>query len=177
MSDNNRNLNDNNRNLNDNDSDAAALALDDLRALRSELQHQDDAVSYVRRLAQVRLDFVRAEMRNRAEGSDRDISDEIPNILGSHLTGGAPRPPRPAEDFSAHPLALALEVLCDDACSTDLPAMSHEELGSYAGQLHEFEQLRSSERRELFVRIDALSAELVRRYRDGEANIDGLLVD
>ena len=97
----------------------SALHLDDLRALRAELQHEDDAVSYVRRLAQARLDFVRAEMRNRADGSDRDISDEIPNILGAHLTGGSPRPPRPADDFSTHPLAAEVEALCDDACSTD----------------------------------------------------------
>lgn len=157
--------------------DASSLPLDDLRALRSELQQQDDAVSYVRRLAQARLDFVRAEMRNRAEGTEQDISGEIPNILGAHLTGGAARPPRPADDFSSHPLALELEALCDDACSTDLPAMSHDELAAYASRLHEFEQLRSNERRGLFTRIDALSAELVRRYRDGEANVDGLLVD
>lgn len=167
-----------NDNVNPNgNQDAASLALADLRALRAELQHQDDAVSYVRRLAQARLDFVRAEMRNRADGSDRDITDEIPNVIGSHLTGGAPRPPRPAEDFSAHPLAVELETLCDEACSTDLPAMSHEELASYAGRLHEFEQKRSNERQDLFVRIDALSAELVCRYRDGEANVEGLLVE
>ena len=169
-------MNDQNRN-DQNQLDAGSLALDDLRAVRAELQHQDDAVSYVRRLAQARLDFVRAEMRNRADGSDRDISDEIPNVIGSHLTGGAPRPPRPADDFSAHPLAVELEVLCDDACSTDLPAMSHEELASYASRLHEFEQKRSNERRDLFLRIDTLSAELVRRYRDGEANVEGLLVE
>ena len=33
----------------------------------------------------------------------------------------------------------------------------------------------AAERRELFTKIDQLSAELVRRYRDGEANVDGLL--
>ena len=55
--------------------------------------------------------------------------------------------------------------------------MSHEELASYASRLHDFEQLRSHQRRDLFTRIDALSAELVRRYRDGEANVEGLLVD
>jgi hypothetical protein len=37
--------------------------------------------------------------------------------------------------------------------------------------------LRSAERKELFGRIDALSAELVRRYRDGEADVEGLLDD
>ena len=160
-----------------NEFDATSLTLDDLRTLRAELQHEDDAISYVRRLAQARLDFVRAELRHRAEGTRHDITDEIPNILGTHLTGGAARPPRPADDFSGHPLALELEALCDDACSTDLPAMTHEELASYAGRLHDFEQARSHERHDLFTRIDALSAELVRRYRDGEANVDGLLVD
>jgi hypothetical protein len=160
------------------EKDIAELALADLRAVRADLQNQDDAVSYVRRLAQARLDFVRAEIRNRAAGSERDITDEIPNVIGSHLTGGASsRPPRPADDFSAHPLAHELEVLCDDAGSTDLQAMSHDELAVYAARLHEFEQQRSNERQDLFVRIDALSAELVRRYRDGEANVEGLLVD
>jgi hypothetical protein len=55
--------------------------------------------------------------------------------------------------------------------------MSLDQLASYIAALHEFEQARSSERKELFSRIDALSAELVRRYRDGEANVDGLLGD
>lgn len=163
--------------MTDSEFDPTALTLDDLRSLRADLQHEDDAISYVRRLTQVRLDFVRSEIRSRAEGTKHDITDEIPNILGSHLTGGAARPPRPVDDFSSHPLALELEALCDDACSTDLPAMSHEELATYASRLHDFEQLRSHERHDLFARIDKLSAELVRRYRDGGANVDGLLVD
>lgn len=163
--------------MTDSEFDPTALTLDDLRSLRADLQREDDAISYVRRLTQARLDFVRAEMRSRAEGTKHDITDEIPNILGSHLTGGAARPPRPVDDSSSHPLALELEALCDDACSTDLPAMTPEELATYAGRLHDFEQLRSHERRDLFARIDKLSAELVRRYRDGEANVDGLLVD
>jgi hypothetical protein len=155
--------------------DPAGMPLPELRALRAELQTEDDAISYVRRLAQARLDLVRAEMRNRAAGDDKNITGELPAILGSHLTGGAARPPRPADDFSHHPMALALEELCSEAGSTDLPSMSADELAAYAANLHEFEQARSVERKELFGRIDALSAELVRRYRDGEADVDGLL--
>jgi hypothetical protein len=151
------------------------LSLEDLRAIRSQLQTEDDAISYVRRLTQARLDLVRAEMRHRAAGDDKNITGELPAILGSHLTGGAPRPPRPADDFSGHPMALALEELCDEAGSTDLQSMSDEELGAYAASLHDFEQARSHERKALFGRIDALSADLVRRYRDGEADVDGLL--
>jgi hypothetical protein len=157
--------------------DPKALPLPELRALRAGLQHDDDVVSYVRRLAQAHLDLVRAEMRHRADGDDKNISGELPTILGSHLTGGAPRPPRPADDFSGHPLALALEQLCDECGSTDLPSMTDAELGAYAERLHAFEQDRSVERKDLFGRIDALSAELVRRYRDGEAHVDGLLAE
>ena len=156
-------------------TEPADLPLAELRAIRSQLQTEDDAISYVRRLAQARLDLVRAEMRRRAAGDDKNITGELPAILGSHLTGGAPRPPRPADDFSHHPMALALEELCDEAGSTDLPSMNAEELAAYAANLHAFEQARSHERKELFGRIDTLSAELVRRYRDGEADVDGLL--
>lgn len=161
------------------DADPRSLSLPELRALRADLQQQDDAVSYVRRLVQARLDLVRAEMRRRATG-DADpttITGELPVILGTHLTGGPARPPRPADDFSDHPLALELEALCDEAGSTDLESMDDSELGAFAAQLHDFEQARSGERKELFARIDALSAELVRRYRDGEADVDGVRAD
>jgi len=111
------------------------LQLDELRALRTELQHEDDAISYVRRLAQARLDLLRAELHNRSAGDDKNITGELPAILGTHLTGGQPRPPRPADDFSHHPMALALEELCSDAGSTDLPSMSGDELIDYLARL------------------------------------------
>ena len=155
--------------------DPKQLSLVELRALRSRLQNDDDAVSYVRRLAQARLDLVQAEKRHRADGGSENLSDELPSILSTHLTGGAPRPPRPANDFSSHPLAEAFDALMDRAGDNDLSSFSTEELTQYGEALYEFEQARSHERRELFTRIDELSAELVRRYRDGEANVDGLL--
>jgi hypothetical protein len=33
----------------------------------------------------------------------------------------------------------------------------------------------SDDRRDRYARLDSLSAELVRRYREGEATVDGLL--
>ncbi len=160
------------------ESDPRLLPLDELRALRGRLQHDDDVVSYVRRLAQARLDLARAELRHRAVGDDdANITGELPTILGTQLTGGPARPPRPTDDYSDHPLALQLEDLCSEAGSADLASMSLDDLGTYIASLHEFEQARSTERKELFSRIDALSAELVRRYRDGEADVEGLLAD
>ena len=151
------------------------LSLAELRGLRARLQNDDDAVSYVRRLAQARLDLVQAEKRRRLDGATDSLSDDLPAILSTHLTGGTPRPPRPADDFSSHPLAEQFEALCDRAGDQDLSSLSADELVSYADALHEFEHTRSHQRRELFARIDELSAELVRRYRDGEADVDGLL--
>ena len=40
-----------------------------------------------------------------------------------------------------------------------------------------FEQRVSQDRRARFDELDVLSAELVRRYRDGEASVDTLLAD
>ena len=154
------------------------LPLDELRSVRSSLQHDDDAVSYVRRLAQARLDLIDAEMRRRDRHADPAvITSELPVILGSHLTGGPARPPRPAEDASDHPLALALEHLWNGHGGSDLPSLDDDEIVALRTELRLFEQLRSKERKALFARIDALSAELVRRYREGEADIEGLLSD
>ena len=55
--------------------------------------------------------------------------------------------------------------------------LADDKLAEFSAALQQFEQARSHERKELFARIDALSAELVRRYRDGEADVDGLLAD
>jgi hypothetical protein len=155
--------------------DPRQLSLVELRALRAKLQNDDDALSYVRRLAQARLDLVQAEKNRRVDGNPENLSDELTTILSAHLTGGVPRPPRPAEDFSSHPLAEQFDALADRAGDHDLSGLSTEEITRYADALYEFEQARSLERRELFTKIDQLSAELVRRYRDGEANVDGLL--
>ncbi len=160
------------------DVDPTLLPLDELRAVRVALQHDDDAVSYVRRLAQARLDLIGAEIGRRDRHADSTvITSELPVILGSHLTGGPARPPRPAEDASDHPLALELEQLWNEHGGSDLPSLDDDELVALRSELRIFEQLRSKERKALFGRIDALSAELVRRYREGEADIEGLLAD
>ena len=158
--------------------DPAELSLDELRAVRNELQHDDDALSYVRRLVQARLDLVNAERRQRVTGHLLNVAEDLPVILGQHLTGGrASESPRPTEDASEHPLALELDELCSSLGANHVEQLTEAELDALSGALDDFEHARSHERRELFARLDALSAELVRRYRDGEASVDGLLAD
>jgi len=43
--------------------------------------------------------------------------------------------------------------------------------------LLKFENERSAERRELFDQIDELTVELVRRYKDGGADVESILND
>ncbi len=159
------------------------LPFDELRARRRELQALDDAVSFVRRLVQARLDMVRARQRRVADaGEAGDVgtgtgtgTGELTGILAAHLTGGPARPPRPVDDFSDHPLAVELADLERRHGGAGIDALDGPALAAFADALEQFEQLRSAERRDVFAEIDALSAELVRRYRSGEADVGALL--
>lgn len=156
--------------------DPQSLTLEELRALRNELQEEDDVVSYVRRVAQARVDLVRAEVHRRERGERaEDLSSELRVVLSSHLTSGSPRPPRPVENLGDNELSDALDAVCAEHGFSRLEDLSASELENLENELTAFERRVSDDRRERYDRLDALSAELVRRYRDGEASVDGLL--
>jgi hypothetical protein len=156
--------------------DPRSLSLDELRALRSQLQAEDDVVSYVRRVAQARVDLVRAEQHRRQRGErSEDLSSELRVVLSTHLTSGAPRPPRPVENLGENEMSEELDRVCSERGFSRLEELSFSELEDLEHELNAFERRVSDDRRERFDRLDALSAELVRRYRDGEASVDGLL--
>jgi len=156
--------------------DPQLLSLEELRRIRNELQGEDDVVSYVRRVAQARLDLVRAEQHRRERGETHDdLPSELRVVLSSHLTGGPARPPRPVENLNDHELSDELDVVCTEHGFSRLEELSIPELSNLDDQLTTFERRVSDDRRARYERLDALSAELVRRYRDGEASVDGLL--
>jgi hypothetical protein len=162
--------------MNVNAVDPQTLTLDELRALRSELQAEDDVVSYVRRVAQARVDLVRAETHRRERGErPEDLPRELRVVLSSHLTSGAPRPPRPTEDLSDNELSDELDAICAEHGFSRIEDLSVGELSQLDERLTAFERRVSDDRRERYERLDTLSAELVRRYRDGEASVEGLL--
>lgn len=155
-----------------------ALSLAELREMRNRLQSEDDEVSYVRRVAQARVDLVRAEQHRRERG---EVSDDLPSelrvVLSSHLTGGVPRPPRPVEHLAENALSDELDAVCAAHGFSRLEDLDADELTNLDHQLTAFERRVSDNRRDRYDRLDALSAELVRRYREGEASVDGLLAD
>lgn len=156
--------------------DLSALSLDEVRTQRAELQAEEDAVSFVRRLAQGRLDIVRDEMRRRSSGDvDRDITDGITRVFATERGTGSNRPPRDTEVVVDHPLLSDLERICESSGFAALRELDDAELAACTQQLADFETIVSSRRKELFVQIDALSAELVRRYRSSASSVDSLL--
>jgi hypothetical protein len=154
-------------------AEPSALDFDELRARRRELQELDDVVSYVRRVAQARVDLARAELARRSgPGSQTDLADDLRGVLADRLLSDSDRPPRPVEDFSEHPRAVELDQLCAEHGFGRLSELSPGELETLVDVLDNFERRVSAERHDVFTQLDALTAELVRRYRE-QGNVPG----
>ena len=157
-------------------TDFARLSVEEIRAERARLQAQEDAVSFVRRLAQGRLDLARDEQRRReSNGAAVDVESGLAEVFGQEHGGGSARPPRETNVSTDHPLVVELEKLCESIGFGALRQLDVDSLHAVIDQLSHFESARSAERRALFDDIDALTKELVRRYKDGGANVDALL--
>jgi len=156
-----------------------AMTTAELRSARAELQMQEDVISFVRRMAQGRCDLARDEQRRRVDGtpaSGMSVID-IANVFGQEHGGGSSRPPRETNISADHPLVVELEKLCETVGFGELRTLEDEALESAINQIEQFELTRSAERKNLFSKIDALTTELVKRYKAGGANVDSLLTD
>ncbi|MEU2433459.1 AmfC protein [Streptomyces sp. NPDC007861] len=173
--------------------DLAALGLPELRALRREAQRDEADLSYVRRLLHGRIDILRAELARRTDppalpapsvaapaagrlGPDAAVVDRLSAILADppsrrgssarHVTLSTPR----GEEYGR----LAAQMLAEVELS-DLDARTDDELHAAMGRLARYEQQVSRQRAQLQRTADGCSAEIARRYREGEAQVDDLL--
>ncbi|WP_461014622.1 RsiG family protein [Streptomyces daliensis] len=155
--------------------DLHALRLPELRTLRKGAQREEADLSYVRRLLQGRIDILRAELALRTSPSS-PLIDLLPEILtdspsthrssARHVTLGTP--------YSEEYRLLAEEMLAEVELS-DLAARTDDELRDAMGRLVRYEQRVSGRRQSLQQTADGCSAEIARRYREGEAQVDDLL--
>jgi hypothetical protein len=147
--------------------------LDDLRRCHAECLEIETEVSYVRRVAQARLDILDAELERRAAGgSVGDLIAALPEILGDE----GPRPPAersrlprqlaPSMDI---PWRRGLERLISDGTLAQLPSLPEDELRATITQLQELERQASEQRRALHAVIDRLEANLAQRHKVGQA--------
>ena len=97
-------------------SNFSDLDLAGIRAARTALQAQEDAVSFVRRMAQGRLDIARDEQRRRAENlPTSNTATDLAGVFGQEHGGGSARPPRETNIATDHPLVIEL-----DSCVNEL---------------------------------------------------------
>ncbi|MFE3251402.1 ABC transporter substrate-binding protein [Streptomyces sp. NPDC059209] len=152
-----------------------ALRLPELRALRRDATRDEADLSYLRRLLQGRIDILRAELARRS-APETPVVDRLSEILADtpslhrssarHVTLSTPR----NEEFRL----LAAEALAEVELS-DLEARTDGELRAAMGRLVRHEQQVSKRRHDLQRTADDCSAEIARRYREGEAQVDDLL--
>ena len=147
-----------------------------LRSQRRALQQQEDAVSYVRRLTQGRLDLVLDEERRRQRGDDEpvgSVTERLAEVFGQQQGGGSARPPRETVVPSDHPLMQQLDELCDQFQFAQLDTLSDSDLRQLRDALQLVEQSCSQQRHELFEQIDALTTQLVQGIK--EQGVEGVI--
>ncbi|MFJ4619883.1 aerial mycelium formation protein [Streptomyces sp. NPDC088812] len=162
--------------------DTARLSLPELRTLRRDAQRDEADLSYVRRLLQGRIDILRAELARRGpaavpEPAGDSVVARLPEILtdaparhrssARHVTLGTPH----SEEYGR----LAADMLAEVELS-DLAARTDPELHEAMARLVGCEQQVSRCRQRLQRTADGCGAEITRRYREGEAQVDDLLV-
>jgi len=161
--------------------DLTVLDMAELRTRRATCQEVETGLSYLRRQAQGHLDVVAAERAQRDEGgSGDDLEDliaRLPELLaGSTRSPGVGRMPSEFGTGQIDPdLADELDDIITSSHLTDPGQLDDEQLAAVTTALDEYERKVSDLRRALFDRIDAIEAELTRRYRTGEASVDSLL--
>ena len=161
--------------------DVRARPMDEVRKMRAECQQVETGLSMLRRVVQGRLDIVGLELARRAEGGDPadlpDLIARLPEILSdrTHAPGVGRLPQLMAPGELPAGLEEELDGIVGAGAITDLPSVGDDDLRAIAEALEAFERKVSGQRQALFERIDALQAEITRRYKTGEATVDALL--
>jgi hypothetical protein len=171
--------------------DFAVLRLPELRALRRDSQRDEADLSYLRRLLQGRIDILRDELSRRTAPDPGPDSAREPGTSArteismvdrlSEILADAPSPHRSSARHvtlstprGAECRQLAAETLAEVELS-DLQARTNDELHAAMRRLVRNEQQISRRRHQLQRTADGCSAEIARRYRVGEAQVDDLL--
>ena len=157
--------------------DLRDLSLEDLRLKRRKAETDEQDLSYVRRLLHGRIDIIKAEIARRSGEGDELIAN-LKTIL-SDSPGGARKSQgryMGIEDADlSHPAAQDAHQALGGLSTTNLSAVSDEELETALASLKAHERIVSDVRLQLHKQIDSMGSALTRRYREGTAQVDDLL--
>jgi hypothetical protein len=156
----------------------AGLPMDEVRTLRKEAEQEETDLSYLRKLLQGRTDILRAELARRSGDNSDDLVGSLPQILADDGAGSSPRglgrhmsaEPSRTDSHRRHVEALVADVDLSN------PAAHDEDSLRRAVEILEREEHDVSEKRRAVQAVmDACTAEITRRYRDGDADVSDLL--
>lgn len=150
-------------------ADLPSRPVEEVQAMKAECVELETEVSFVRRLAQARMDILDAERARRdTGGSLADLVADLSRIL-------ADDGPRPAPAQAHLPQHLApsaaiewtrgLEPLVGDATLIRLPDLSDEDLADTRRQLGELERDVSDARNSVHAVLHTLEMELAERIQ------------
>ncbi len=148
----------------------------ELRALRGDAEQEEVDLSYMRRLVQGRIDILQAELAQRTSSGDGRVMDSLSTILAEDRgdTFGLGRhsvlTPSRVDEHRRY-----VERLVADVDISNITERTEDQLREGIQKLHAEERRVSDQRRAVQVVVDACTAEMTRRYRDGEANVSDLL--
>lgn len=151
--------------------------LPEARSLRDDAEQEEVDLSYIRRLIQGRMDIVRAELNRREGPGTGTLVENLAHVLADEPRGAAHGLGRHStiEPSRIDSHRRYVEALVADVDLTDTAARSSDELHHAMRVLSDEEQVVSAKRRLVQSVMDACSAEIARRYRDGEADVTSLL--
>jgi hypothetical protein len=153
------------------------IDLDELRSRRREAEQEEADLSYIRRMLQGRMDILRAELARRGGGGDK-IVEHLSSVLAESARSdhGLGRFLRVEPSRVDEHRRLVEQIIADVGVS-DVEHHSEDELRESLGRLEGFEHEVSEDRRAVQTVMDALTAEVLVRYKSGAANVDDLLAE
>lgn len=162
-------------------ADISSRPMAELRSFRFEASQVESDISLVRRIAQGRLDIIGHEVRRRAGDGDpvqlNDLLYDLPEIL-TDASGSGGRSGRAVEINEPGEVAATMGARLDAVISprelSGVGELDDDHLVEVLRRVEAIEEELSQLRRRLHDRIDAVQHEIGRRYRDGEASIEGL---
>lgn len=159
----------------------ADMPLTEVRSRRGAAEQEEVDLSYLRRLLQGRIDLVAAELARRSStGGERgSIVHEIPEVFTdrSRESSGTRTRHVTMEPSQSDEHRRFIDQLIDDVDLSDPAARTDDELGRALEIYRQAERDVSDQRRSVQGVMDAASADIGRRYRDGLAEVGDVLAE
>ncbi len=160
--------------------DLEGRSADVVRALRDDCREEEARLSYARRLVQGRLDIARTEIARRSSADGIEGTDALVAQLSQVLADDPAPTNREARTVTFYAPDDAPDRRgTDDAGGavplSQLPDLDEANIAEMIATLKAEEERLSLARRTVLHNLDGLQSELVRRYREGAADLDAIM--